>query len=37
MRRKRGGGTGAGTSIGDYNVMVGLAWRKRKKKQQSNE
>jgi len=31
-KRKRGGGWGTGGTIGDYNVMAGIAWRKRKKK-----
>jgi hypothetical protein len=31
-KRKRGGGVGVGTPFGDYNVVAGIAWRKRKKK-----
>jgi hypothetical protein len=31
-RRKRGGGAGIGGTVGDYTVIAGVAWRKKKKR-----
>lgn len=31
-KKKKGGGFGTGGSIGDKNVMIGIAWTDKKKK-----